>query len=72
MMRIYTIYLFLILGLLKMRNSLDFLTIAIENLEKKGIDIKNDICGFMLETFQGWGAIFYPGDYVKGSKNLQK
>ena len=56
----------------KDENSLDFLTIAIENLEKKGIDIKNDICGFMLETFQGWGAIFYPSDYVKGIEKICK
>ena len=25
----------------------------------------DDICGFMLETFQGWGAIFYPKDFVQ-------
>ena len=25
----------------------------------------NEICGVMLETFQGWGAVFYPKDFVK-------
>jgi len=32
---------------------------------KKSIDFKKDICGVMLETFQGWGAIFYEKEYVK-------
>jgi 4-aminobutyrate aminotransferase-like enzyme len=32
---------------------------------KKKFDIKKDICGVMLETFQGWGALFYPKEYVK-------
>jgi 4-aminobutyrate aminotransferase/(S)-3-amino-2-methylpropionate transaminase len=41
-----------------------FLKNSLKNLEKK-IDIKNDICGVMLETFQGWGALFYPQEYVK-------
>lgn len=35
-------------------------------LEKeKGLDIKTDIAGFMLETFQGWGAVFYPNEFVQ-------
>lgn len=42
-----------------------FLENGLEILESKGIDIKQDICGFMLETFQGWGAIFYPVEFVK-------
>ena len=24
-----------------------------------------DICGIMLETFQGWGAVFYPSEFVQ-------
>jgi len=27
------------------------------------------IAGIMMESFQGWGAIFYPKDYVKAVKN---
>tara|TARA_B110000008_G_C16972896_1_gene564677 strand:- start:2791 stop:4167 length:1377 start_codon:yes stop_codon:yes gene_type:complete len=34
-------------------------------LDSKGLDASKDLCGFMLETFQGWGAIFYPKDFVK-------
>ena len=31
----------------------------------KKFNFKKKICMFMLETFQGWGAIFYPKNYVK-------
>ena len=37
----------------------DFLHKSLDKLKKK-VDLKKDICGFMLETFKGWGAIFYP------------
>lgn len=50
----------------------EFLQMEINNLIEKGVDIKNDICGFMLETFQGWGAIFYPTDFVKGIEEICK
>ena len=40
-----------------------------DNLESlckdKGIDPQTDICGIMLETFQGWGAVFYPKEFVQ-------
>ena len=32
---------------------------------KKKINLKKDICGVMIETFQGWGAIFYPKKYIQ-------
>lgn len=34
-------------------------------LATEDIDIAQDCCGFMLETFQGWGAVFYPEDFVQ-------
>ena len=34
-------------------------------LTKEKIDPKKDLCGFMLETFQGWGAVFYPEEFVE-------
>lgn len=40
-------------------------------LDKK-LDPKKDICGFMLETFQGWGAIFYPKAFVKALSEFAK
>jgi 4-aminobutyrate aminotransferase-like enzyme len=34
-------------------------------LMEKNLNPDTDLCGFMLETFQGWGAVFYPEDFVK-------
>lgn len=42
-----------------------FLAEGLKKLEDAGIDLKQDICGFMLETFQGWGAVFYPTEFVQ-------
>jgi len=39
---------------------------ALNNLlEEKGLDPEKDLCGIMLETFQGWGGIFYPKEFVQ-------
>lgn len=38
----------------------------LQNLvNKQNIDPKRDLCGIMMETFQGWGAIFYPKEFVQ-------
>lgn len=50
--------------LIKNGNEEKFLNLSIRNLKKK-LDLNKDVCGFMLETFQGWGALFYPKKYVK-------
>lgn len=34
-------------------------------LEENGINTSKDISGFYLETFQGWGAHFYPTSFVQ-------
>ena len=34
-------------------------------LTEAQIDPHSDLCGVMLETFQGWGAIFYPPEFVQ-------
>jgi 4-aminobutyrate aminotransferase-like enzyme len=47
-----------------------FLAEGLAELEASGIDLSKDICGFMLETFQGWGAVFYPNDFVQGIESL--
>jgi 4-aminobutyrate aminotransferase-like enzyme len=39
-------------------------------LIESGIDPKKDLCGMILEAFQGWGAIFYPKDYVKAAEKF--
>ena len=41
-----------------------FLEASLEKLAAKGVDLAQDVCGFMLETFQGWGAVFYPKEFV--------
>lgn len=57
---------------LKDKSGLEFLEISLKKLKETGVDLKNDICGFMLETFQGWGAVFYPKDFVQGIENICK
>lgn len=36
------------------------------------LDPGKDFCGFMLETFQGWGAVFYPPDFVQALSEFAK
>jgi len=48
----------------------EFLQMGLNNLQKSGVDLENDICGFMLETFQGWGAIFYPKEFVQAIEDI--
>jgi len=50
----------------------EFLEKGLKSLLKSGIDLQNDVCGFMLETFQGWGAVFYPQDFVQSIGNICK
>lgn len=34
-------------------------------LKEKSLSPDTDLCGFMLETYQGWGAVFYPPKFVQ-------
>jgi len=34
-------------------------------IKEKGLNPDDDICGFMIETFQGWGAVFYPEEFIQ-------
>ena len=47
-----------------------FLKEGLQKLEIAGIDLAQDVCGFMLETFQGWGAIFYPPEFVQAIEKV--
>lgn len=47
-----------------------FLEAGLGRLVTSGIDLSRDICGFMLETFQGWGAVFYPSEFVKAVESI--
>ena len=37
---------------------------GLDQLEKQDVDL-NQVAGFMVESYQGWGAVFYPSDYIK-------
>ena len=52
--------------IIKDKDPVKFLKDSLNELfEENEIDPKTDICGVMMETFQGWGACFYPKEYVK-------
>lgn len=46
-----------------------------DNIEKlmlnKGLT-PDDLCGFMIETFQGWGAVFYPKEFIQALNKFAK
>lgn len=46
-------------------NGAQFAIDSFAALIEQGISPKDDICGVMLETFQGWAAAFYPKSYVQ-------
>ena len=48
----------------------EFLDEGLKKLISAGIDLKQDVCGFMLETFQGWGAVFYPKEFVQAIESV--
>jgi len=57
----------------EVENSKVFFESEIEKLLKeKDIDPGRDLCGFMLETFQGWGAVFYPKEFVQALMEFAK
>lgn len=35
-----------------------------DDFERSGVDL-NHLCGFMIEPYQGWGAVFYPKTYIQ-------
>ena len=39
----------------------------LDSLETDGVKLEN-IAAFFVESFQGWGAIFYPIDYIKAMR----
>ncbi len=43
----------------------------LEIIKSKGVELSN-ISSFFVESFQGWGAIFYPHDYIKELKIWSK
>ena len=57
----------------EIENPKDFFELEIDKLLKeKDLDPDKDLCGFMLETFQGWGAVFYPKEFVQALMEFAK
>jgi 4-aminobutyrate aminotransferase-like enzyme len=48
----------------------EFFNKQLEYLKQRGLNLETDIAGFMLETFQGWGALFYPKSFVKAIRKF--
>ena len=47
-------------------DSANFFSIQLQRLmDLKKLNPETDFCGIMLETFQGWGGIFYPDDFIE-------
>lgn len=44
----------------------------IETLRLQGIDLKRDICGFMIEPYIGWAAALFPTDYIQALAEFAK
>lgn len=43
----------------------------LKDLEKSGVKLK-EVAAFFVESFQGWGAVFYPVDYIKAMRKWSK
>ena len=48
----------------------DFFLEGIRKLRSSGIDPASDLAGIYLETFQGWGALFYPTSFVQAAEQF--
>lgn len=47
-----------------------FFSRMLDGIADQGLDPLNDISGFYLETFQGWGALFYPTSFVQALRHF--
>ena len=41
-------------------------------IKDHNLDPAKDLCGFMVETFQGWGALFYPVEFIKALERFAR
>ncbi|OPY03885.1 MAG: 4-aminobutyrate aminotransferase GabT [Syntrophorhabdus sp. PtaB.Bin184] len=41
-------------------------------MRTQGLSADDDLCGFMIETFQGWSAAFYPPPFVKALERFAR
>ena len=52
-------------GLFKGSDPIKFIKREFSYLKKNNISLHKNVCGVMMESFQGWGAYFYPKEIVK-------
>ena len=52
-------------------NGTDLFNLHMNNLLKEGVNFE-EIAAFFIESYQGWGAIFYPKDYVQAMQEWCK
>ncbi len=43
-----------------------------ELLRARNLSADDDLCGFMIETFQGWSAAFYPAPFIKALESFAR
>ena len=53
-------------------DSEEFFQKSIDKVFNKKFNFKNKITGLVIEAFQGWGALFYPKNYVKSLNKFCK
>jgi len=54
------------------KHSKKFFENSLKKCFKKKFNFKKRITGFILEAFQGWGAFFYPIEYIEAIKKFCK
>lgn len=55
------------------RDSGEFFRSSLRTLiDQEGLEPEQDLCGVMLETFQGWGVVFYPLEFVQAVAEFAK
>ena len=50
---------------LKDTDPIKFIKKEFSQLKKNNVNLLKNVCGVMMESFQGWGAYFYPKEIVK-------
>lgn len=45
---------------------------SLASLREQGVDPDRDLCGFMIESYQGWSAAMYPEGYVEALATFAK
>ena len=55
---------------MKDTDPIKFIKKEFSQLKKNKINLHKNVCGIMMESFQGWGAYFYPKEIVKYIRDI--